>query len=192
MTAPALAQPIVFLDRDGTLIVEKHYLHDPAEVELYPGTGAALARLRNLGCRLILVTNQSGVARGYFDRAAVERVHQRLSELLAIENAGLDGFYVCPHGPEDGCRCRKPLPGMIEAAAARFPFDPRLAFVVGDKAADVNLGRAVGARSLLVRTGWGEKAVAAADCQPDALCADLAEAALWIEQALIQAPPEPR
>lgn len=147
----------VLIDRDGTLNVEKNYLSDPDQLELIPGAGAALRRLRDAGFGIAVVTNQSGIARGYFDLTQLERVHSRLRDLLAAEGVAIDGVYLCPHGPDDDCRCRKPLPGMIEQAVAEHGFDPRAAVVIGDKEADVELGRGVGATAILVRTGYGRK-----------------------------------
>jgi D-glycero-D-manno-heptose 1,7-bisphosphate phosphatase len=174
----------VLLDRDGTLNVERNYIADPDQLALIPGAGAALRRLRDRGFGLAVVTNQSGVARGYFDLATVERVHARLRALLAGEGVALDGIYVCPHGPDDGCRCRKPRPGLIEQAAAEHGFDPKRAFVVGDKTVDLDLARAVGATAILVRTGWGRDAEREADCRPDVVVDDLPAAAEWIERTV--------
>ena len=139
------ARPVVLLDRDGTINVEQNYLSDPDQLVLIDGVGAALRRLRALGFGLVVVTNQSGVARGYFDLATVTRIHDRLTALLAAEGVTLDGIYVCPHSPDDDCPCRKPRPGMVERAAADLGFDPRQAFLVGDSAVDITLGRTVGA-----------------------------------------------
>jgi D-glycero-D-manno-heptose 1,7-bisphosphate phosphatase len=174
----------VLLDRDGTVNVEVDYLSDPDQLVLYPGVGAALQRLSQLGFGLVVLTNQSGVARGYFDLATVERVHERLHNLLAAEGVKLDGVFICPHGPDDACACRKPLPGMVEQAVRELQFDPRQAFVVGDKAADVDLAAAVGATGILVRTGWGAKAEAEGKCRPAAIVDDLPAAVAWIEQAV--------
>jgi D-glycero-D-manno-heptose 1,7-bisphosphate phosphatase len=171
----------VLLDRDGTLNEERHYLADPAGLALYPGTIEGLRRLADLGLGLIVVTNQSGIARGYFDHEALERVHDRLCEVLAVHDVYLDGIYVCPHGPDEGCACRKPCPGMVEQAARDLGFDPARAFVIGDRPADVELGRAVGARTILVRTGYGAETVAEGKAEADAVVADLTEAARVIE-----------
>lgn len=152
-----MSKRFVLIDRDGTLNVEKNYLSDPAELELIPGAGAALKRLRDAGFGIAVVTNQSGIARGYFDLDRLAQIHARLGELLAAEGALVDGIYLCPHGPDDDCACRKPLPGMIEQAAAEHGFDPARAVVIGDKEADVELGRGVGATTILVRTGYGRK-----------------------------------
>jgi D-glycero-D-manno-heptose 1,7-bisphosphate phosphatase len=144
------------LDRDGTLIKEKNYLRDPDQLELIPGSGAALKRLLDGGWGICLVTNQSGIARGYFDLEQLQRVHRRLADELAVFDVELDGIYICPHSPEDECHCRKPSPGMIDQAVAVHGFDPRQAWVIGDKEVDIGLGHAVGAKSILVRTGYGK------------------------------------
>jgi len=176
-----VTRPFVLLDRDGTLNVERNYLSDPEQLELIPGAAAALKRLRDLGYGLVVVTNQSGVGRGYFTLEAVERVHERLRALLAAEGASVDGIYICPHAPDQDCDCRKPLPGMALQARAEFGFDPAQAIVIGDKKVDVDLGRAIGATSILVRTGWGADAEKAGDSQPDAVVDDLPAAVRWIE-----------
>lgn len=147
----------VLIDRDGTLNVEKNYLSNPDQLELLPGAAKALRRLKDGGFGIAVVTNQSGIARGYFDMARLEAVHARLAELLAAEGVAVDGIYLCPHGPDDNCTCRKPLPGMVEQAVADHHFDPAQAFVIGDKEVDVELGLSVGATTFLVRTGYGRK-----------------------------------
>lgn len=174
-------RPFILLDRDGTLNVEKHYLSDPDQLELYPGTGAALKRLRELGYGLAVLTNQSGIGRGYFGLDAVDRVHRRLREMLAAEGASVDGIYLCPHGPDEACDCRKPLPGLARQAMQEFGFEPGQSVMIGDKAADIGLGQAIGARTILVRTGWGADAEKAGDCTPDVIVDDLAGAVAWIE-----------
>jgi D-glycero-D-manno-heptose 1,7-bisphosphate phosphatase len=161
------------LDRDGTLIVERHYLSAPAQVELLPGAAAGLRALRALGFGLVVVTNQSGLSRGYFDLPRLEQIHARLAELLAEEDIHLDGIYVCPHLPEHACGCRKPRPGLVNRAALEHGFDPRRGMVVGDKACDVELGHAVGALSVLVRTGYGAHVNAEGLATPDVVVDDL-------------------
>lgn len=166
----------VLLDRDGTLIVEKNYLADPAGVELIPGAREALLRLRDGGWATAVISNQSGVGRGYFTREDVERVHARVLELLGPAAGAIAGFYYCPHAPEDRCGCRKPATGLVVRAAAELGFDPEQAWVVGDKAADVELGRNCGARTVLVRTGYGS-AAEAGGVLPDYVAEDLPAAA---------------
>ncbi len=173
-------RPAAFVDRDGTINVERHYLGNPDELELIPGAAAGLKDLQAQGYVLVVLTNQSGVARRYFTLDAVAAVHARLAEMLAAEGVTLDGVYICPHGPEDACECRKPLPGMALAAAADLGLDLARSVMIGDKAADLGLGRAVGARTVLVRTGHGLAEEAAALPLADFVADDLAAAARWV------------
>ncbi len=156
MTAP---RRFVLIDRDGTINVEKHYLSDPGLLELLPGAGEAIHRFNRAGFGVAVITNQSGIARGYFDLARLEEIHARLIQLLADKGAVVDGIYICPHGPDDDCACRKPLPGMAMQAMAEHGFDPTLAIMIGDKEVDVDMGRAIGAETVLVRTGHGQRHV---------------------------------
>jgi D-glycero-D-manno-heptose 1,7-bisphosphate phosphatase len=172
----------ILLDRDGTLIREREYLADPAGVELLPGAVEGLRRFRDLGCPVLVLTNQSGVARGYFTLREVDSIHTRLDELLAAQGVSVDGYFVCPHGPDDGCDCRKPLPGLIRQAAARFEFDAISAVVIGDKISDLQLGRAIGGRAILVRTGYGRASEPQAAGLAHAVVDDLSAAAEWLEQ----------
>ena len=142
----------VLLDRDGTLIVDRHYLSDPEGVELLPGVGTGLRQMRQLGLGLAVITNQSGVGRGYFTWEQAEQVHRRLEQVLAAEQVALDGIYACPHTLEDNCPCRKPGTGLVEKAAGELGFSPQQCFVVGDRPCDVELGRCLGATTFLVRT----------------------------------------
>lgn len=171
----------VLLDRDGTIIVEKHYLADPDQVELIDGAAEALSRLARAGCRLAVVTNQSAIARGLLDESRLAEIHQRFEALLAERGAAVDAIYHCPHHPDEGCVCRKPATGMAERAAAEFGFDPAEAFVVGDMAGDLGLGRALGATTFLVRTGHGRATAARRPLDVDYVVDDLAAAAEIIE-----------
>lgn len=161
----------VLIDRDGTINVEKHYLSDPDQLQLIDGVGAALRRLSQAGFGIAIITNQSGIARGYFNLERLDQIHARLTQMLEAEGVRLDGIYICPHGPDDDCTCRKPLPGMAEQAMAEHGFDPKLSTVIGDKEVDVELGQAIGAATFLVRTGHGEKY--AASSKADHVVADL-------------------
>lgn len=146
-----------FLDRDGTLIVEKHYLADPAGVELIAGAGAALRELRDAGYALIVVTNQSGLARGLIRPEEYAAVERRVAELLAAEGVTLDGVYHCPHHPEitGPCECRKPGLGLYRRAAAEHGVDLATSFYVGDRESDVLPALALGGTGYLVQTGYG-------------------------------------
>lgn len=152
----------VFLDRDGTINVEKDYLYRPNDFEFISGAPQAIARLKQAGYKVIVVTNQSGVARGYFTENEVHLLHDYIQRELARFDCAIDAFYICPHHPEHGqgsykvdCSCRKEQPGMILQAASDHGIDLSRSFMVGDKRADVEAGRAAGCRSILVRTGYG-------------------------------------
>lgn len=155
----------VFLDRDGVINVEKGYLHRIEDFEFLPGVPQALLRLKEAGFLLIVVTNQSGVARGFYPLEAVHELHRYLQGELAAAGVAIDGFYICPHHPDHGpenqpqdCSCRKPLPGLIEQALDDFQIDPSGSYLVGDKLSDIEAGKAAGCRCLLVRTGYGASA----------------------------------
>lgn len=171
----------VLLDRDGTIIAERHYLCDPEQVELLPGAIDGLRQMQAWGVPLLVVTNQSGLGRGYFERSQLDAVHARMTELLAVSGVAIDGIYVCPHTPDDRCRCRKPLTGLVEQAAHDWHFDPRQAVVIGDKACDVDLGLNAQATALLVRTGYGHQQQHDPAVRPHAVVDDLRRAAEWIE-----------
>jgi D-glycero-D-manno-heptose 1,7-bisphosphate phosphatase len=146
----------VFLDRDGTLIVDKHYLHKPEEVEIFPGAAEALCRLEDAGFLLFLVTNQSGVGRGYFTMDDVTRVHAHLEAELASEDVTFTGIYVAPEAPDQPSHGRKPSPGFLFDAREEFEVDLSASYMIGDKRIDLEAGWNAGvAASLLVRTGYG-------------------------------------
>jgi D-glycero-D-manno-heptose 1,7-bisphosphate phosphatase len=147
--------PALFLDRDGVVIVDRDYLSDPEGVELVPGAAAAMARAAAAGYLLIGLSNQSGLGRGRFGPAELEAVMARVDLELSRYGVAFDAMYYCPHAPEDGCRCRKPGPGLLEEAAASFQWDAARSWVVGDKVSDVELGRRHGLGAVLVGTGYG-------------------------------------
>ena len=174
----------VVLDRDGTIIVERYYLSDPLQVELIPGVAAGLRQLSEMDLGLVVVTNQSALSRGFFDKARLNLIHQRLRELLYAEGVYLDGIYICPHRPEDNCLCRKPKIGLLELAAKELNFDPQASFVIGDKACDIELGQRVGATTFLVRTGYGAQVAAETMATPDYVVDDVRDAAQVIGRLL--------
>ena len=142
----------VFVDRDGTIIVDKHYLADADGVELLANAGEGLRAIQDLGFRLVLVTNQSGVGRGHFDMDTVAAQHGRLRELLAPYGVQFAAIKVCPHVPDDGCECRKPKPLMLIEAAQELKLDLAASFMIGDTPADVEAGRAAGCRTICIGT----------------------------------------
>lgn len=174
----------VLLDRDGTIIAERHYLSDPAGVQLLPHAASGLRRMTELGLGLVGITNQSAIGRGYFDEARLNQIHDRLYQLLREQRASLDGVYYCPHRPEDHCNCRKPEIALAKRAAREFGFDHRDSFVIGDKECDVEMGQRLGATTFLVLTGYGRETDAKKRARPDFVVADLAEAATAIERLL--------
>ena len=145
LLAPQIASdephPALFLDRDDTLMVNRPYLRDPAQVELFPGAVEGLVAFRRAGYRLIVVSNQSGLHRGYFTREELLAVTKRLEELLGQGGVALDAIYYCPHTPDEACDCRKPRTGMVEAACRDFAIDRARSWMVGDKAADLELAK---------------------------------------------------
>lgn len=154
-----MANKAFFLDRDGVIIRQVEYLKDPAEVELIPGAVEALRAIHRNGFLAVVVSNQSGIARGRFTRQDLDKVQARLYELLAAAGEKLDGFYFCPHDPHvEECRCRKPRPGMILDAARDLDIDIGQSFMIGDRPADLETGIAAGCRnSAMTRTGYGER-----------------------------------
>lgn len=182
----------VFLDRDGTLNEEVNYLYKKEDLRLLPGVEKALKMLRDAGFTLIVVTNQAGVARGYYTEEDVKNLHQYMNGLLKKEGAGIDEFYYCPHHPVHGigaykkeCRCRKPGTGMFEAACRDQQIDRTHSYMIGDKRLDTQAGKNFGLTSVLVGTGYGaelhKKALEAGEkVEYDYYGETLLEAARWI------------
>ncbi len=153
----------VFLDRDGTISEEVGYVNHLERLRLYPWACEAIRNLNRAGLPVIMVTNQSGVAQGYFPEELVHQVHQKIAAELAASDAHLDAVYYCPHHPNgrlaayrENCRCRKPATGMAEEAAKRFCLDLKSSYVVGDSTRDMEFGFNAGARTILVMTGYGK------------------------------------
>ena len=146
----------VFLDRDGVIIEQVAYLSKPEQVALVPGAVEALRLIHRRGDLAVVISNQSGVGRGYFTAADVDAVHDRIQELLAQSGEKVDEFRYCPHAPDEACSCRKPSPEMILKAAERFGIDVRASLMLGDRMSDLECGVNAGcAKSVLVRTGYG-------------------------------------
>src|SRR5690606_12501024 len=153
-------RPAVFLDRDGTIVVERYYLADPDGVELVPGAASALRSLAAAGYALVVVTNQSGIARGLYGEEEFRAVQRRIEDLLERDGVRLDGVYHCPHHPDytGPCDCRKPAPGLFRRAARELGFDLARSICIGDRLKDVVPARDLGcAGGILVRTGYGEE-----------------------------------
>ena len=180
-----MKRKFVLLDRDGTIIAERNYLTHPDEVKLMPGAANALKKLSDLGFGLLVITNQAGVGRGYFDLKTLKLIHDKFTQLLSQKGVFLDGIYFCPHTPEDNCLCRKPRIGMVKKAMKKHNFDPKLCFVVGDKVTDIELGKNIGAITILVRTGYGKETSERQLIDPDYV-ADNLETSVEIIKRLIK------
>jgi len=181
----------VFLDRDGTVNEEVGYLDQLEKFKLLPRAGEAIRLLNRNGFKTIVVTNQSGVARGYFPESFLLKVHQRMKDLLRNEGAYLDGIYYCPHHPEEGespyhqkCRCRKPETGLIDLVMKEMNIDFSKSYSIGDQETDIEFGRRIGVKTILVLTGYGrdqwEIGKERWTAKPDHVAPDLYEAVQWI------------
>jgi D-glycero-D-manno-heptose 1,7-bisphosphate phosphatase len=187
----------VFLDRDGTINVEVGYIHDLDKLQLMPGVAAAIKRLNDLEIPVFVATNQSGPARGYYPESHVLDLNQRLVDLLAAEDARIDGVYYCPHHPEGAvpeltkaCDCRKPEPGMLLQAAREHGIDLATSYMIGDKSTDVEVGQRAGSRTVLLRSGYGEQILKGEyqwPCTPDHVADTLVEAVTWLLEDMKQA-----
>jgi histidinol-phosphate phosphatase family protein len=181
----------VFLDRDGTICEEIGYLSSPDQVRLIPGVGEAIRLLNEQGMKCVVVTNQSGIARGFFSEERLAEIHRELLRLLWADGAILDAIYFCPHHPTEGrapycrpCGCRKPASGLILRAASELGLDLKRSYCVGDRLADLECGKRVGAKGVLVLTGYGREEALAngsdAERSPSCVVPDLREAVRWI------------
>jgi len=165
----------VFLDRDGTLVRDVHFCRRVEDLHLLPGVPRAVRLLNEKGFRVVVVTNQSGVGRGFLTRETLTAIHRRLEEELGRRGAVVDAIYYCPHQPEEGCECRKPKPGLFLAAIRELGVDPDASYVVGDRKRDLEPGSSLGCKAVLVNPGAREADVAA-----DFTAPSLLEAVRWI------------
>ena len=140
----------VFVDRDGTICYDKHYLAEVNELQIIPTVADGISRLNKAGIKVVIVTNQSGIARGRFDERRLDEIHERLKEILWAEGAKIDDLFFCPHMPDAGCRCRKPAPGMMLDASKKHNIDLRTSFVIGDRMMDIEMAHKVGSKAILV------------------------------------------
>lgn len=174
----------IFLDRDGTLNPDPGYIRSSDQFVLFPGVAQALSRLKQAGARLIVVTNQSGVGRGFFSAGDLDGIHAKLRYLLGEAGASLDAIYICPHHPNDGCDCRKPNRGLIDRAVGEQRIDLTRSYLIGDHARDIELAKRVGSRSILVTTGAvlpeQVEGLKASGPIPDRVVSSLAEAVDWL------------
>lgn len=187
----------VFVDRDGTINKEVGYLDRMEKLQLIPGSAEAIRLINASGMKAVVITNQSGIARGLYDESFVEKIHSHLQGALRVEGALIDAFYFCPHHPTAGrgaylqaCGCRKPAPGMLLRAAVELQIDLEHSWLVGDTLADIEAGARAGVRGILVRTGYGEESARALDTgsgsqdsvtiRPAHIAENLRDAVAWI------------
>jgi D-glycero-D-manno-heptose 1,7-bisphosphate phosphatase len=186
-----MPHPAVFLDRDGTLNEEVGHVNCLERFVLLPHVGQAIRLLNEHGIKAVVITNQSGVARGYFPESLIHQIHQKMQDLLKREGAHLDGIYYCPHHPDAGippyrqkCRCRKPATGLVEDAVKELDIDCSRSYVIGDRGVDIEFAPQIGAKGILVLTGYGkgewENFGNQWKVRPDHIAADLYEAVQWI------------
>jgi D-glycero-D-manno-heptose 1,7-bisphosphate phosphatase len=183
-----MSQPAVFLDRDGTINEEMGYINHLSRFQLLPQAVPAIRRLNAAGLKVVVITNQSGAARGYFPASLVDEIHAHLQQVLAAGGAHLDGIYACLHGPADDCACRKPQPTLMEQAARDLNLDLSRSYAVGDRYRDIETAANAGVKGILVLTGYGrgeyEYLRAAQGVQPVRVADDLLDAVEWILQDL--------
>lgn len=170
----------VFLDRDGTINEDTGYLHKPEELVIINGAAEAIRRLNSAGIMVVVVSNQSGVGRGFFTDSDVEAVNKRLVDVIGADGAKVDAIYYCNHRPDEDCGCRKPLPGMIKKASAVHGIDLTNSYVVGDKGSDIELALNAGAKGVLVLTGKGQDESHKLKRPADFVAEDLMNAVIWI------------
>ncbi len=175
-----MKRPAIFLDRDGTLIEEVNFLSRVEDLRLFAFSASAVKSLKDAGFLVIVVTNQSGIGRGVYDEAAMHAIHEQIQ--IDLDGA-IDAFYFCPHLPCDGCECRKPNLGMIDAAQRDFNIDMERSWMVGDKKIDVETGQLARLRTALVLTGYGHTHHNLLEEQPSLIAQDLGRAAMSIVDA---------
>jgi D-glycero-D-manno-heptose 1,7-bisphosphate phosphatase len=174
----------VFLDRDGTINEEMGYINHPDRFRLLPGSAEAIALLNQAGLFVVVATNQSGAARKYFPASLIPQIHSLMLQMLSQQKANIDAIYVCQHAPDENCPCRKPKSGLLHQAAREFDIDLSRSYVVGDRFKDLELAANVGAKGILVLTGYGRGELEYYQgerlAEPHYIATDLLDAAAWI------------
>jgi len=177
----------VFIDRDGTINVNSGYISNPDQFKMYPNVAKGIKLLYNEGFKIIIITNQSGIARGYFSKEKLEEIHDKMKKGLSEENVEIDAIYYCPHHPDENCKCRKPKPGLLEQAIKDFDIDVNNSFFIGDRMLDVEAGKKVGCRTVLIPEDKElvQKEMEKSNVKPDHVCNDFYTGAKWISEEVV-------
>lgn len=170
----------VFIDRDDTISRDVNYCSRPDDFELLPTVGGGIRLLNQEGFKVVVVTNQSGIARGYFTEEMLHKIHKKMVDELAKFGAHIDAIFYCPHHPDEDCECRKPKPKLAYQAIEQLHIDPRRSFTIGDRLMDVELARAIGCRSVMIPSKPGKEELKNCDIRPDHIALDLESAAKWV------------
>lgn len=182
MRAMAKLNKAVFVDRDDTINRDVHYCSRPEDFELLLTVGTGIRLLNREGFKVVVITNQSGIARGYFTEEMLERIHQKMVDELAKYGAQVDAIFYCPHHPDEGCECRKPKPKLTYQAIKQLHIDPRQSFIIGDRLMDVELARAIGCKSVMIPSEPGKEELKNSSVFPDYIALDFESAAKWITE----------
>ena len=174
----------VFIDRDGTINIDGPYLDDPDKFEMYSGVGEGVKKLKDDGFKVIVMTNQSGIARGYFTEDVLLNIHERMKMEFNKFDVKLDGIYYCPHHPDDGCDCRKPKTGLFEKAIEEYNIDVNQSYMIGDKILDIVAGQKIGVKTVLIPEAHARDDFISTknewECHPDYVGDDFVDAVEWI------------
>lgn len=174
----------VFIDRDGTINFDVHYLDDPDKFEMYPGVGEGVKKLKENGFKIIVITNQSGIARGYFTEKQLSNIHEKMKKEFQKFDVVLDGIYYCPHHPDDNCNCRKPNTGLFEKAIKEHNIDVKKSYLLGDKILDIGAGKKISVRAILIPEPYIREELLSKknewEYKPDYIADDFMDAVEWI------------
>jgi len=177
-----MGRKAVFIDRDGTINVNYGYINNPDDFKMYPNVAKGIKLLQENGFKIIIITNQSGIARGYFSEKSLEEIHDKMKKELSKEDTGVDAIYYCPHHPDENCNCRKPKPGMLEQAIKDFDIEIKDSYIIGDRMLDVEAGKIIGCKTVLIPEDKElvKKEMTESDIDPDIVCDDFYSGIEWI------------
>lgn len=172
----------VFIDRDGTINKNTGYIDKPSDLHIYPGVAESIKELKGIGFKIFIITNQSGIARGFFNEEILEKIHEKMKKEFELKGAKIDAIYYCPHHPDEKCSCRKPETGLLKKAINDFDIDVNQSFIIGDRMLDIEAGYKVGCRTVLIpeNVELVKKEIKESDIKPDKICKNFHQGAKWI------------